>query len=47
MLRIYRICNSIVRFLKYEFYNKLLGDIILLRVTPGVTLSNVTPSNIF
>ena len=47
MLRIYRICNSIVRFLKYEFYNKLLGDITLLRVTPGVTLSNVTPSNIF
>ena len=47
MLRTYRICNSIVRFLKYEFYNKLLGDITLLRVTPGVTLSNVTPSNIF
>ena len=36
-----------IRFLKYEFYNKLLGDITLLRVTPGVTLSNVTPSNIF
>ena len=47
MLRIYRICNSIVRFSKYEFYNKLLGDITLLRVTPGITLSNVTPSNIF
>ena len=24
-------------FLKYEFYNKLLEDVILLRVTPGVT----------
>ena len=37
MLRTYRICNSTVRFSKYEFYNKLLGDIILLRVTPSVT----------
>ena len=26
-----------VRFSKYEFYNKLLGDVTLLRVTPGVT----------
>ena len=35
-----RTCNSIVRFLKYEFYNKLLGGdhgVTLLRVTPGVT----------
>ena len=24
-------------FSKYEFYNKLLGVVILLRVTPGVT----------
>ena len=39
-----------MRFLKYEFYNKLFGGVTLLRVirvTPGVTLSNVTPLNIF
>ena len=39
MLRIYRTYNSTVRFLKYEFNNKLLGDIILLRVTSSVTRS--------
>ena len=33
MLRIYKAYNSIVRFSKYEFYNKLLGDGMLLRVT--------------
>ena len=33
MLKTYKTCNSIVRFSKYEFYNNLLGDIILLRVT--------------
>ena len=37
MLRIYRTCNSIAGFSKYEFYNKLLGGVILLRITPGVT----------
>ena len=37
MLRTYRICNSTMRFSKYEFYIKLLGSIILLRVIPGVT----------
>ena len=47
MLKTYRICNLTVRFSKYEFYNKLLGDITLLRVTPSVTLCNVTPSNFF
>ena len=26
-----------MRFSKYKFYNKLLGDVVLLRVTPGVT----------
>ena len=36
-LRTYRTCNSTVRFSKYEFYNKLLGDVTLLRVTPGAT----------
>ena len=33
MLRTYRTCNSMVGFSKYEFYNKLLGGITLLRVT--------------
>ena len=27
MLKTYRTCNSMVRFLKYELYNKLLGDV--------------------
>ena len=41
-----------VRFSKYKFYNKLLDGVTLLiyiyswvQVTPGVTLSNVTPPN--
>ena len=34
MLRIYRTCNSTVRFSKYKFYNKLLGGVTLFRVTP-------------
>ena len=33
MLRTYRTCNSTMRFSKYEFYNKLLGGISLLRIT--------------
>ena len=37
ILRIYRTCNSTVRFSKYEFYNKLLGSVTLLRVTPSIT----------
>ena len=37
ILRSYWTCNSIVGFSKYEFYNKLLGGVILLRVTPCVT----------
>ena len=37
MLKTYKTCNSTVKFSKYEFYNKLLCGIILLRVTPGVT----------
>ena len=36
MLGIYRICNSTVGFSKYEFNNKLLSGVTLLRVTPGV-----------
>ena len=47
MLKTYRSWNSTVGFLKYEFYNKLLGGVTLLRVTLGVTLNNVTPLNIF
>ena len=37
MLRTCRTCNSMVRFSKYEFYNKLLGG------DYGVTLLKVTP----
>ena len=37
ILRIYRTYNSTVEFSKYEFYNKLLGGVILLRVIPDVT----------
>ena len=37
MLRTYRTCNPTVRFPKYEFNNKLLGNVILLRVTSGTT----------
>ena len=37
LLKTYKTCNSTVRFSKYEFYNKLLDDVTLLKVTPGVT----------
>ena len=37
MLRTYRICNSIVGFSKYEFNNKLLGGVTLLRIILGIT----------
>ena len=37
MLKTYRTCNSTERFSKYEFYNKVLGDVILFKVTPDVT----------
>ena len=37
MLRPYRTYNLIVGFLKFEFYNKLLGSVTLLRVTISVT----------
>ena len=39
ILSTYRICYSTMRLLKYEFNNKLLGGITLLRITPSVTLS--------
>ena len=41
MLRIYRTYNSTVGFLKYEFNNKLLGDVILLKVTLSVTWTHL------
>ena len=37
MLKTYKICNPTVKFPKYEFNNKLLGVITLLRLTLGVT----------
>ena len=37
MLRTYKTYNSMVRLSKYEFYNKLLSGVTLLKVTPGVT----------
>ena len=37
MFRIYRSWNSTMRFSKYEFYNKLLGDVTLLKIIPSVT----------
>ena len=40
ILRTYRTCNSTVGFSKYKFYNKLLGDVTLLKVTPGATQRN-------
>ena len=37
ILRTYRTCNSTVRVSKYEFNNKLLGNVTLLKVTLNVT----------
>ena len=37
MLRTYRRCNPTVGFSKYEFNNKLLGDVTVFRVMSGVT----------
>ena len=36
MLRTYRTFNSMIKFSKYEFNNKLLGGVIFFRVTSGV-----------
>ena len=41
MWRTYRKCDPTVGFLKYEFNNKLLGDVILLRVTLSVTWTHL------
>ena len=37
ILKTYRICNSTIRFSKYELHNKLLDSVILLRVTLDIT----------
>ena len=37
MFRIHRTCNPTVEFSKYKFINKLLDDVTLHRVIPGVT----------
>ena len=36
MLKTYRTCNSNIEFSKYEFYNELLGNVTLLKVTSSV-----------
>ena len=48
MLNTYKTCNSIVRFLKYEFNNRLLGGVTLFRgvqVILGIILKSVTLAN--
>ena len=37
MLRSYRTFNPMVGFSKYEFNNKLLGDVIFFGITTSVT----------
>ena len=37
LLKTHRTCNSTVEFSKYEFYNKLLGNVTLLGVIPSKT----------
>ena len=37
MLRIYKTCNSTIKFSKYELCNKLLSDVKLLRVILDIT----------
>ena len=41
MLRTYKTFNSIVEFSKYGFYNKFLGGIILLRIIPDITWTQI------
>ena len=45
LLKTYKTCNSIVRFSEYDFYNKLLDGVILLRVIPGVTWTQHTQTH--
>ena len=39
LLKTYRTCNSAMGVSKYEFYNKLLDGVTLLKTTPGVILT--------
>ena len=36
MIPLKKIPGAAIGFLKYEFYNKLLGGVTLIQVTPGV-----------
>ena len=36
MLKLYRTCNPMVEFSKYEFNNKLLGGVTFFRIMLGV-----------
>ena len=47
MLRTYRTCNSMVRFSKYEFYNKLLGGVTLFRITLDISWTQPNPIYIY
>ena len=47
ILKIYRTFNPTARFSKYEFNYKLLNNIILFRVIPGVKLCNFTRNTFF
>ena len=37
MLQTYKTCNSMVEFLKYEFYNKLLDGVTLFKIILDIT----------
>ena len=37
ILKLYRTCNPIIEFWKYEFDNKLLDSVAFFRVMSGVT----------
>ena len=37
MLRLYRTCNPMIEFSKYEFNNKLLGGVTFFRVMSSIT----------
>ena len=39
MIRIDKTCNPTIEFSNYDFYNKLLGGVKLLRVTLSVNLT--------
>ena len=42
MLRTDRTYNSTIEFVKYEFNNKLLGGVTLLKATPSVICTQST-----